>query len=162
MEETIINILIFNNKDSEIQLLSQFLQQPSNNIFIAKTEEEAKEILDTKHIGIVLLSTDNHNINHLKFIDEISNINPKNDCFTIITGTVTDNTLHLVQGLNKGAVDFITLPFMKNIVLAKINVFKRLYFKSKTILSLLENILPEAVLTEFILHNKYTPKLHAN
>ncbi|MFD1551312.1 hypothetical protein DNU06_12675 [Putridiphycobacter roseus] len=162
MQEAIINILIFNNNDQEIELLKEYLIQPSNNIFIAKTETEAKLILDTKHIGIVLLSTDISDINHLKFIDEISNINQNKDCFTIITGTVTDSALHLVQGLNKGAVDFITLPFMKNIVIAKINVFKRLYFKNKTILSLLENILPEAVLTEFRQNNKYTPKRHSN
>ena len=161
MDKAIINILIFNDNQEDVDALKSYLVQPGHNIFIANSEAEANQIFEKKKIGILLFSSEISGVNSFSYIEKVIKTHQK-DCFIIVTGNKQEKADKLLTGLNKGAVDFIVKPFNKNIVNAKISVFKRLYFKNKTILSLLENILPEGVLREFQAHNKYTPKKHEN
>lgn len=160
MENAIINILIFNDNETEIGQLSSFLNQPGNNIFIAKNKNEADHLLKRKHIGILLFSANMESINQPDFFKSVINLPKQNECFIILTGEDNEHIYGQISGKKRGPVDFIITPFNKNIIEAKISVFKRLYFKNQTIVNLLENILPEGVLKEFKLHNKYTPKKH--
>ena len=160
MDKAIINILIFNDNQEDIDCLTSFLEQPGHNIFVAKTKKEADQILEKRKIGIMLFSSEIEQLDSLAYIEKTTKNPEHKDCFIIVTGTQQEKTYKLVGGLHKGAVDFITKPFIKHLINAKINVFKRLHFKNKTILSLLENIFPEGVLKEFRAHNKYSPKKH--
>ena len=162
MEKSIVNILIFNEDENDINTLRLYLNQPGNNVLIARTVHEADLILSQKNIGILLFSSEIQDLNGIEYIENVLKTEHNKDCFIIVTGTEQQKTYNLISGLNKGAVDFMVKPFMKNIVMAKIGVFKRLYFKNKTVLTLLENIFPEAVLKEFQKRNKYTPKKHSN
>ena len=159
MNDAIINILIVNPSAEESNLLMGFLKRPGNNLIVSSTVEKAIEIFSKIDIGIVLISNETVDINWKDFIHFVGNKNSYSECFIIATGS--NLTKHSFDKLFEiGITDIIEKPFTKPQTLSKINNFKRLYFKSKTILNLLENILPKRVLAEFKLHNKYTPKRH--
>jgi class 3 adenylate cyclase/predicted metal-dependent HD superfamily phosphohydrolase len=64
----------------------------------------------------------------------------------------------MVKGHNHGVIDFITYPLNPELVKAKIDVFKSLFYKDQRINQLLSNIFPENVLHDLNTHNKFSPK----
>ena len=64
----------------------------------------------------------------------------------------------MVKGMNEGAIDYITKPFNPNLILAKIEVYKTLFYKDQRINQLLNNIFPEKVLEDLNNNGKFSPK----
>ena len=157
MKDAIINILIVNPLKDEANLFVSFLKKPGYNILVSQTTEQAEVIFSKIEIGIILISNKIEKIDWEKFVQLVGNKNSYTECFIIVTG---DNLNHADELFEIGITDFIEKPFSKTQISAKINNFKRLYFKNRKIVNLLENILPNTVLAEFKQHNKYTPKKH--
>lgn len=158
MKEQIINILIIDDVLTDSEELYNILRSPGNNIFRAKNKSEANICIKEKQIAIILCSVDLKEFNFYDFIESISvEINTKG-LFVIATAKNGENVFDLVKGMKKGAVDYLIKPYISNLVKAKIDVFKRIYFKNERISNLLENILPLKTLKEFNKYGKSTPQ----
>lgn len=156
--EHYINILIIDNDQRNIDGLKAILNVAGNNLILANDETEAAAILKKRSVGIILVNIDDDNIDGLKLLEHFNEDTELNNTYKIVICKSSSSGAKLVKGLNHGAVDYISHPFNPNLVKAKIEVFKALYFKDQRINQLLSNIFPKNVLTDLNSIGKFSPK----
>jgi adenylate cyclase len=158
VKQQIINILIIDDNSADTEELYSILRSPGNNIFKACDKAEAYNCLKSKKFALILCSVDIEDFNFFDFIGKISTEIKSNGLFVIAIAKDGEKVFNLVKGMKRGAVDYLLKPFIPNLVKAKIDVYKRIYFKNRRISNLLENILPIQTLKEFNKFGKSTPK----
>ena len=122
-----INILVIDDNFKTQNGLKEILSENGTNILISKSYEEALTIVSRKKIGIIILNIDTETPKNITYIKEVSLI--QNTYLISLTNNEYKG-IKSVKGLNKGAVDYITLPLTPNLIKAKVDVFKSLYFKA--------------------------------
>lgn len=156
--ERFINILIIDDNLTNQRGLKEILNGGGNNVLIANTVYEALSVLKKKEIGILLINIDSPFFGGLELLQSLKEASTVKNVYKIV---LTENSVsgsNLVKGLNEGAIDFIQKPFNPNLVKAKIEVYKSLYYKDQRIGQLLENIFPEKVLHDLNTFGKFSPK----
>jgi adenylate cyclase len=154
--ERFINILIVDESQKNQKGLKEILSGGGNNILLASSLNEAINILNQKEIGILLVNIDNSFENATELLN-LKNKHSKNIYKIVMTADSVSGS-KMVKGLNEGAVDFITTPFNPNLIQAKIEVFKSLFYKDQRINELLGNIFPTSVVEDFKTNSKFSPK----
>lgn len=160
--ERFINILIIDHAQKNRLGLKEILQGSGNNVLLALDSEEALSILLKKEIGIVILNIDQPILNGIAFLESIKEMESLKNVYKVVLTEQSYSSSILVKGLNAGAIDFLTLPFNPNLVKAKIEIYKSLYYKDLRIRQLLSNIFPEKVLEDLNTHGKFAPKRVGN
>ena len=163
MFDRIINILIVESDEHELNALLSYIYNPGHNVFIAKTLSETEALLNSKDFVIIFCSLDLKGISSEIILKTIhKNIATKNT--TVIVTSVEDEKLIEAVGPTKysGGSDYLTKPFISNLVKAKIGVYKKLHFKHQRVTHLLESILPAQILNDFSLYGKSSPKKKKN
>ena len=94
----------------------------------------------------------------MELLHSLREMSSQRAMYKIVLTQFKASGVKLVKGLNEGAVDYITIPFNPNLIKAKIEVFKTLYYKDQRINQLLSNIFPQTVLNDLSLYNKFSPK----
>jgi len=156
--ERFINILVIDSNPINIKDLRIMLSFGGNNLIFCKDETSALPVLEKRKVGIILINIQIEAINGFELLQRLkSNPNSK-DAYKIVISESTSSGAKLVKGFKEGAVDYISSPFNPNLVKAKIEVFKSLYFKDRRINQLLENILPQTILQELSNVGKFSPK----
>jgi len=158
LKNQIINILIVDDNKEYLDSLYNILRSATHNIFKANTKQSAKQIIKDKKFALIICSVNIKGFDFFNFIDFIKSEPNTQGSFIIATAFEGEQVYNLVKGMKKGAVDYLLRPYIPNLVKAKIDVYKRLYFKNKQITNLLENILPLKTLEEFNKFGKSTPK----
>ncbi len=156
--ERFINILIIDDDETTQRGLKEILSGSGNNILIARDIYEALPILKRKEIGILLINIDSPFFGGMEYLSSLREVSSIRNVYKIVISESSRSGAKLVKGLNEGAVDYITKPFNPNLVKAKIEVFKSLYFKDQRIGQLLNNIFPENVLEDLNTYGKFSPK----
>jgi class 3 adenylate cyclase/HD superfamily phosphodiesterase len=154
--ERFINILIVDENQTNQKGLKEILSGGGNNVLLAYNTEEAATILHQKEIGILLVNSDDSPEKASELL-KLKNNQSKN-IYKIVMTADSVNGSKMVKGLNEGAVDFITIPFNPNLIQAKIEVFKSLFYKDQRINELLGNIFPATVLEDLNTNSKFSPK----
>ncbi len=155
--ERFINILIIDGNEKNRKGLKEILTGGGNNLLPCDSIPEALNILKQKEIGILLINIDETDFGGIELLQTMKEISSKNIYKIVITGDSVSGA-KMVKGLNEGAVDYITTPFNPNLIKAKIEVFKSLYYKDQRINQLLTNIFPAAVLDDLSQNGKFSPK----
>ena len=117
------NILICDDQEDIVNALKIYLTPEGYNLFSAYTGKEALEIVKNNEIHLILLDVMMpvmDGITATARIREISNV-------PIILLTAKSETEDKVLGLNVGAVDYITKPFVPVEVLARVRSQLRRY-----------------------------------
>ncbi|MEY3439245.1 MAG: hypothetical protein RL265_1830 [Bacteroidota bacterium] len=154
--ERFINILIVDENQTNQKGLKEILSGGGNNVLLANNTEEAAAILHQKEIGILLVNSDDSPEKASELL-KLKN-NQSKHIYKIVMTADSVNGSKMVKGLNEGAVDFITIPFNPNLIQAKIEVFKSLFYKDQRINELLSNIFPATVLEDLNTNSKFSPK----
>lgn len=155
--ERFINILIIESEKKIREGLKEILGGGGNNTLTTESLESAVEVLESKKVGIILVSMDEIG-NDLSRIDNLRKHNSETNSYILIISKHSQAAPNLVKGINKGAVDYIQHPFNPNLVRSKVEVYKSMYYKDQRIGQLLENIFPSNVLGELSTTGKYSPK----
>lgn len=156
--EKFINILVIDNDSVNIEGLRAILVGGGNNLIFCEDEDSAWPIIEKRKIGIILLNIQNESTYGLEFLQRLKLNSHSKYAYKIVLSGNTSSGAKLVKGFKEGAVDYITSPFDPNLVKAKIEVFKTLYFKDLRINQLLENIFPTTVLQDLDTNGKFSPK----
>ena len=120
------NILLVDDSSALLELISSFLEAENYTIFTHDTGEKALEFLENNTPDIILLDRTMpgmHGIEVCKRIkqnEELRNI-------PIIFLTATSDVKAIVEGFQAGAVDYITKPFQKEELLARVRSHIELY-----------------------------------
>ncbi len=160
--ERFINILIIDDNVRNRKGLKEILSGGGNNVLQAESIVEALEILQRQDIGIMLVNTDNPNFGGIELLQTTKEIENVKNIYKIIITSDSTSGAKMVKGLNEGAVDYISTPFNPNLIKAKIEVFKSLYYKDQRINQLLSNIFPTTVLEDLSQNKKFSPKRFEN
>ena len=153
-----INILILDADQTSNEGLKFILNAAGNNLIFCGNEKEALAILQKREVGILLINIDDKYLDGLAFLESLSKVKRARQTYKIAICEYTSGGARLIKGLQFGAVDYIAKPFNPNLVKAKIDVFKTLYFKDFRINQLLRNIFPKNVLTDLNTIGKFSPK----
>ena len=156
--ERFINLLIIDDDQKSQGELRQILRGKGNNTLIANSINEALPILSKKEIGILLINIDQSSFPGFETFKTIKEISSNKNIYIIALTNHSNSGVKMVKGLNEGAIDFITKPFTTNLVEAKIEVYKSLFYKDQRINQLLTNIFPETVLETLNKNGKFSPK----
>lgn len=156
--ERFINILIIDDDIKNQNGLKEILSGGGNNVLLADSIHDALPILKKKDIGILLINIDNPFFGGIELLQSLKELNSGRTMYKIVLTADSASGVKMVKGLNEGAVDFITIPFNPNLIKAKIEVYKTLYYKDQRINQLLNNIFPESVLEDLNTNNKFSPK----
>ena len=138
--------------------LKEILSGGGNNILQADSINSALPILKEKEIGIVLVNIDNPYFGGIELLQTLKEVAGNRNMYKIVITADSISGARMVKGLNEGAVDFLTTPFNPNLIRAKIEVFKSLYYKDQRINQLLKNIFPHSVLEDLSSNQKFSPK----
>lgn len=156
--ERFINILVVDEDPKTHKDLKEMLVGGGNNLLFSKSVKEAAALVQSKEIGILLINIDNPTYGAIEWLENDKKDNKLQAIYKIIITSDISASSQLVRGLYQGAVDFITRPFDGNLVRAKIEVFKNLFYKDQRINQLLKNIFPSNVLNDLNNFNKFSPK----
>ena len=156
--EHFINILLLDQVETNISGLKTILANGGNNLIITRTLNDSIDEIKKREIGILLVNISKDIDKSLHQLDELRKCKNENNFYTLLIckGDISEGAI--VKGFDKGAVDYIKYPFNPNLVKAKINVFKTLYFKDIRINQLLRNIFPQTVLDSLNTVGKFSPK----
>lgn len=156
--ERFINILIIDDNHKNRAGLKEILAGAGNNVLIANTHIEAIPIIQNKDIGIIIINIDSSSFTGLDILNTLKDESKNKNTYKIVLTDSTKSGAQMVKGLNFGAVDFITTPLNPNLIRAKIEVYKSLFYKDQRIGQLLSNIFPENVLEDLNTKGKFSPK----
>ena len=156
--ERFINILIIDPDTTNREGLRVILTGGGNNLIFCDNEAEAQTILRKQTIGIILLNIEIDRKQSFAILNKLSRNKNSQQAYKLVICNDSYSGSELIKGMKKGAVDFISYPFNPNLVKAKIEVFKTLYFKDVRINQLLNNIFPQKVLADLNATGTYTPK----
>lgn len=162
MQEKIINILVIEQDPEELAELLDILESPGHNIFRASYPKEAFSVIEKREVAIIICDLDIPDLDGPAFINQLNRRKETSNSNVIVTSHEAEKVYAVVEGLNKGAVDYLLKPWIPNLVRAKLSVYKRLYFKRQRVNKLLENILPAQTLHEFREYGKSSPKKFKN
>ena len=156
--ERFINILVIDADPKNQKGLKAILSGGGNNVLFADHIEQALPIIQQKEIGVLLINIDDPEFGGLELLHSLREMNSQRSMYKLVITQNSASAVKLVKGLHEGAVDYITIPFNPNLIKAKIDVFKTLYYKDQRINQLLNNIFPRNVLEDLNLYNKFSPK----
>lgn len=156
--EHFINILIADDNLTNQRGLKEILNGGGNNVLLANSTFEAFQILHQREIGILIVNIDKASFKGIELLSETKNVDKFRNLYKVVLTEHSSTSTHIVKGLNEGAIDFLTLPFSPNLVKAKIEIYKALYYKDGRIRQLLSNIFPERVLEDLNTSGKFSPK----
>ena len=156
--ERFINVLVIDSDEKIRNGLKEILGGSGNNILFVNSIDESFSILQKKEIGILLINIDDISFTGFELFKTIKDHSTSKSIYIIaITGNAYTG-IKMVKGMNEGAIDYITKPFNPNLILAKIEVYKTLFYKDQRINQLLNNIFPEKVLEDLNNNGKFSPK----
>ncbi len=156
--ERFINLLVIDNDEKIKNGLKEILSGNGNNLLFVNSISEALPILSKKEIGILLMDVDSLSFKGLNDFIEIKSLSIIKNIYIIAITKSSYVGVKMVKGLNEGAIDYITKPFNPNLILAKIEVYKTLFYKDQRINQLLTNIFPVKVLDDLNKYGKFSPK----
>ena len=156
--ERFINVLVIDNDEKIRNGLKEILGGSGNNLLFVNSIPESFPILKKKEIGILLINIDDISFTGFELFKTIKEHSYSKSIYIIAITSNAYTGIKMVKGMNEGAIDYITKPFNPNLILAKIEVYKTLFYKDQRINQLLNNIFPEKVLEDLNNNGKFSPK----
>ena len=120
-----INILVVDDSQENVRLLSHVLKEEGYKIREANTGKEALQIVEKNLPDIILLDVMMPGMNGFEVCKKLKQGEATQDIPIIFLSAVTD-TDSKVTGFEVGGVDYITKPFQREEVLARIDLHVRL------------------------------------
>ncbi len=126
------SILIVDDNSNNLEVLSETLMRAGFQISVAIDGESALEQIEYHQPGLILLDVMMPGIDGYQTCERIKS-NPNAFDIPIIFMTALSDTEHKVRGFALGAVDYITKPFQREEVLARVRVQLQLRNLTRTL-----------------------------
>jgi two-component system cell cycle response regulator len=117
-------ILVVDDQDTNRALLRGVLSRRGYKVTTAASGEEALAIIDGAPPDLVLLDIFMPKVSGLEVIEKLRQ-NDKTAALPVILVSALADTGHIVAGLDRGANDYVTKPFVTPVLLARIEALLR-------------------------------------
>src|SRR5689334_22543648 len=126
-ENTVLNILLVDDKEDNLISLESILDAPHRNIIKAQSGNEALKTAFETELAVILLDVQMPEMDGFE-VARILKENPKTKEIAVIFVTaISKEEKYALQGYEEGAVDYLHKPLDVNIVKAKVAVFEKLH-----------------------------------
>ncbi|CAD5965844.1 Cyclic di-GMP phosphodiesterase PA4781 [Planktothrix tepida] len=125
-------ILIVDDNPTNLSVLSQTLKGEGFSVRVAEDGESALQLVERKQPALILLDVQMPGIDGFETCKKLKS-EPKNQGIPIIFLTALTDVENKVKGLSLGAVDYISKPFEKEEVLARVRVHLQLKQLTETL-----------------------------
>jgi two-component system, sensor histidine kinase and response regulator len=139
-------VLVVDDHSKNIQILGKILQDQGYSLAFALSGKEALAIVENNIPDLILLDLLMPEMDGLK-VCEILKSNEKFEEIPIIFLTASHEQKHLIEAFEKGAADYVTKPFQKMELLARVKHHLRLKHQTIT-LKIRETELSQALARE--------------
>ncbi|MDD2278925.1 MAG: hybrid sensor histidine kinase/response regulator [Bacteroidales bacterium] len=120
------NILLVDDSEALLKLISSFLEAENYTLFTHGNGEKALEFLENNTPDLILLDRTMPGMQGIEVCKHIKQ-NKKLHNIPIIFLTATSDVKSIVEGFQAGAVDYITKPFQKEELIARVHSHIELY-----------------------------------
>ncbi|MBI9099209.1 MAG: diguanylate cyclase [Spirochaetaceae bacterium] len=118
-------ILIVDDNLQNIQVLGEIIQSDENNISIATDGKSALGFIQKRPLDLILLDVMMPVMDGFEVLKELQKDDHLKE-IPVILLTALNSNADKIKGFQAGAVDYIVKPFIKDEVLARVNVHLRL------------------------------------
>jgi signal transduction histidine kinase len=125
-------VLLVDDTPNNLEVLSEALADAGIEVAISKSGESALQILEYTPIGLILLDVMMPGLSGFETCKRLKE-DPSTCDIPVIFMTALSDTLDKVKGLNLGAVDYITKPFQKEEVIARVHTQLKIRHLMKTL-----------------------------
>lgn len=126
-----IKILLVDDRPENLISLESMLENSSRTILKANSGNEALKIALEDEIAIILLDVQMPDMDGFEVARLLKENSRTKDISIIFVTALSKDEKYTIQGYEEGAVDYLHKPLDYNIVLAKVNVFERLFLQQK-------------------------------
>lgn len=112
-------ILIVDDDTTNLQIIGSFLYNKNYKIILAKSGNDALRSVEKNHPDLILLDIMMPGMNGYEVCKKLKANNQTKD-IPIMFLTAKTETKDIIKGFNTGGVDYITKPFIKEELLARI------------------------------------------
>ena len=126
------NILVVDDVAENVKISGNILRENGYKMLAAMNGETALNILNEKHIDLVLLDIAMPGMDGFEVCDRIVK-NPETSHIPVIFLTAMTQTEDVVRGFKTGAVDYITKPFQTEELLQRVHTHLRIKQQQETI-----------------------------
>jgi len=112
-------ILIVDDDNINLQVIGSFLYNKNYKIILAKNGNDALKSVENNHPDLILLDIMMPGMNGYEVCKKLKDNNQTKD-IPIMFLTAKTETKDIIKGFNTGGVDYITKPFIKEELLARI------------------------------------------
>ena len=125
-----IKILLVDDRPENLISLESMLENRSRTIIKATSGNEALKLALENEIALILLDVQMPDMDGFEVARLLKENSRTKDSIIFVTALSKDEKF-TIQGYEEGAVDYLHKPLDYNIVLAKVNVFERLFLQQK-------------------------------
>ncbi len=125
MKESTFQILIVDDEPYNVKLLEKILQGAGHSTLSAWSGSQARALAAERSPDLILLDIMMPQEDGFETCEQLKR-EPKTSDIPIIFVSALDDVQTLVQGFHKGGVDYISKPFYKEEVLARVNTHLKL------------------------------------
>jgi two-component system, sensor histidine kinase and response regulator len=115
-----ITILVVDDNQENLKVISNFLKEKNYKIALAIDGESTFEVLEGNKIDLVLLDIMMPGLDGFE-VCRIMKEKPETKDIPVIFLTARNETEDIVKGFQSGGVDYITKPFRKEELFARVN-----------------------------------------
>ena len=154
-------LLIIDDSSENLQILNALLKD-DYRLKLAKSGGKGIEIAHLHpQPDLILLDVVMPELDGFEVCEQLKS-NENTSAIPIIFLTALSEVADETKGFQKGGSDFITKPFNPDIVKARIRTHLELQHERKKSTELLRVLLPEAVISDLILHGRHAPQIKEN
>lgn len=118
-----INILIVDDYDKNIEVLSELISSDEVNIFSASSANECLEHIAERDFGLLLLDVQMPNVNGFELAKVIRSVRKFRSIPIIFVTAHREDSNYVFEGYKSGAVDLLFKPLNPDMVRAKVQIF---------------------------------------
>ncbi|MBX0332413.1 hybrid sensor histidine kinase/response regulator [Pontibacter sp. HSC-14F20] len=127
-------LLVDDREENLVSLASLLSEEGDNTIYLfAKSGEEALKMALQEEIALILLDVQMPGMNGYEVARYLRDISKTRDVPIIFVTAIHQQDVHVIEGFEAGAVDFLFKPLHPAITKAKVAAFVRFYLQKKEI-----------------------------
>ncbi|GAB3821022.1 hypothetical protein GCM10028895_22330 [Pontibacter rugosus] len=129
-----VKVLLVDDKPENLISLESLLFSEGDNIsyLFANSGEEALKIALREELALILLDVQMPDMNGYEVAQYLRNTSKTKDIPVIFVTAISEQSSHMVEGFEAGAVDFLFKPLHPYITRAKVAAFISFYVQKKS------------------------------
>jgi PAS domain S-box-containing protein len=133
-------ILLVDDMKVTLLLLDDILSSLNVDRIHAYSGEEALDLVRKHEFALIISDVQMPNMTGYEMLYEIRKIQGRENVSVIFLSATYKEESDIIKGIQSGAIDFLTKPFNRNILLAKVEIFLKLYEQNKCLNNLVDKL----------------------